>query len=125
MKKGPPSTFSEMESKILVTIYEQPGSNLNAYTLAQAFNPADDLASPEYQTVVENICEATENLIVHALVQGTRQRRADNRIYFDRLKLTRKGERAAIQERNRRTEQVDVKLLMDVAALIRGDAEKK
>ena len=78
MKKAPTPTFSEMESKILVTLYEEPGSNLNAYTLAQAFSPTDDLASPEYQTAVTNICEATENLIVHALVQGTRQRGADD-----------------------------------------------
>jgi len=44
---------------------------------------------------------------------------------FNNLKLTYKGEQAAIQELNRRKGQVDVKLLLDVASLIRGDAEKK
>jgi hypothetical protein len=39
--------------------------------------------------------------------------------------LTYKGEQAAIQERSRCTEREDVKLVMHVAHLIRGDAEKK
>jgi hypothetical protein len=101
MKKAPPPAFSEAGSKILVTLYEQPDFNHSAYTLAQAFYPTIELSTPEYQDAVTNICEATENLIVHALVQGTRQRGADDRIYFGRLKLTGKGEREAILERRR------------------------
>jgi hypothetical protein len=119
MKKAPPATFSEMESKILVTLYEQPGSNLNANTLAQALDPTEDLASPEYQTAVEDICEATENLIVHALVQGTRQRGVDDRIYFGGLKLTRKGEQEAILERRQVARLKNAPKLLEAVEAIR------
>ena len=124
MKKAPAPTFREMESKILVTLYEQPGSNLNAYTLAQAINPTDDLASPEYQTAVEDICEATESLIVRSLVQGTRQRGADDRIYFGRLKLTRKGEREAILERRQVARLKNVPKLLEAVRAIREMRER-
>ena len=123
MKKAPAPTFSEIESKILVTLYEQPDSNLNAYTLAQAFNPTDDLASPEYQTAVEDICEATESLIVRNLVQGTRQRGAGDRIYFGRLKLTRKGEREAIRERRQVAMLKNVPKLLEAVEAIRKERD--
>ena len=119
MKKAPPPAFSEMESKILVTLYEQPHFNHSAYTLAQALYPTIQLATPEYQTAVTDICEATENLIVHALVQGTRQRGDDDRIYFGRLKLTRKGEREAILQRRRVAELKNLPKLLEAAGAIR------
>ena len=124
MKKPLTPTFSEMESKILVTLFEQPRSNLNAYTLAQAINPTDDLASPECQTAVEDICEATESLIVRSLVQGTRQKGADDRIYFGRLKLTRKGEREAILERRQVAMLKTVPILLEAVRAVREMDER-
>ena len=119
MKKAPHPAFSEMESKILVTLYEQPDFNHSACTLAQAFCPAIQLATPEYQTAVTDICEATENLIARALVWGRRQRGADDRIYFGRLKLTRKGEQEAILERRQVARLKNVPKLLEAVRAIK------
>jgi hypothetical protein len=125
MKRAPSPAFSETESQILVTLYEQPDSDHSAYTLAQVFHPAIQLATPEYQTAVGNICQATENLIVDSLVQGKRLR-GDNGICFGGLKLTRTGEQAAIPERRRIAELKRLPELLDAVAAIRkkrnGDA---
>jgi hypothetical protein len=114
-----------MESLILVTLYELPNFDHSAYTLAQALQPTTQLATPEYQTAVRNICEAIENLIVESLVQGKRLR-GEEGIYFACLKLTRTGEQAAILERRRITELKHISELLELAASIRktrdGDA---
>ena len=48
---------------------------------------------------VRQLRDATERLIVRDLVRGERLPGA-NGVYFNRLKLTPKGQRAAIQHRN-------------------------
>lgn len=100
MKQTPPPAFNEKESAILVTLYEQPDSNYNAYDLAQTLNPTVRAGTPEFGTAFTRVCEATEELILRDFVQGKRLRGADG-IYFGDLKLTRKGEQTAIQERRR------------------------
>jgi hypothetical protein len=125
MKNSSRPAFGEMESQILVTLYEQPDSDHNAYTLAKAFHPAIELGSPEYRTAVENILQATENLIVDSLVQGKRLL-GDGGVYFGCLKLTRTGEKAAVPERRRITELKRLPELLYAVAAIRkkrnGDA---
>src|ERR1035441_4227032 len=64
VKQTPPPAFNEKESAILVTLYEQPGSNYNAYDLAQTLNPTVRAGTPEYGTAFTKVCEATEELIL-------------------------------------------------------------
>jgi len=120
----PEPVFDGTEGDVLIEIYEWPDVPFSSYTLTQRLNPNLQTATPEYRTAFARISSVIEGHIVHGLIRGKRSKSADG-VFFNNLKLTYKGEQAAIQERNRRTLAVDVKQLMDVAALIRGDAEKK
>ena len=120
----PEPVFDGTEGDILIEIYECPDVPLSSYTLTQRLNPNLQTATPEYRTAFAHVNSVIEDHFVRGLIRGKRSKSADG-VFFNKLRLTYKGEQAAVQERNRRTGQVDVKLLMDVAASIRGDAEKK
>ena len=120
----PEPVFDGTEGDVLIEIYEWPDVPFSSYTLTQRLNPNLQTATPEYRTAFAHVNSVIEDHFVRGLIRRKRSKSADG-VFFNNLKLTYKGEQAAIQERNRRTGQVDVKLLMDVAALIRGDAEKK
>lgn len=102
----PSPAFNDNESAILLAIYEDPDVSHSSYTLNQKLNPTvkeitslDDEASA-YGTAFADTGEAIEELIVRGLIRGKRSKGADG-IYWDDLKLTNKGEQAAIQERRR------------------------
>jgi hypothetical protein len=120
----PEPVFDGTEGDVLIEIYECPDVPFSSYTLTQRLNPNLQTATPEYRTAFARVNSAIEEHIVRGLIRGKRSKSAGG-VFFNNLKLTYKGEQAAIQERNRRTEQEKVKQLLDVAALIRGDAEKK
>ena len=120
----PKPEFDGTEGDILIAIYERPDVPFSSYTLTQRLNPNLQITSPEYSTAFAHVSSVIEDHYAHGLIRGKRSKSADG-VFFNKLRLTYKGEQAAVQERNRRTGQVDVKLLMDVAASIRGDAEKK
>ena len=120
----PEPVFDGTEGDVLIEIYEWPDVPFSSYTLTQRLNPNLQTATPEYRTAFAHVNSVIEDHFVSGLIRGKRSKSADG-VFFNNLKLTYKGEQAAIQERNRRTLAVDVKQLMDVAALIRGDAEKK
>ena len=120
----PEPVFDGTEGDVLIEIYEWPDVPFSSYTLTQRLNPNLQTATPEYRTAFAHVNSVIEDHFVRGLIRGKRSKSADG-VFFNNLKLTYKGEQAAIQERNRRTLAVDVKQLMDVAALIRGDAEKK
>ena len=120
----PEPVFDGTEGDVLIEIYECPDVPFSSYTLTQRLNPNLQITTPEYRTAFARVNSVIEDHFVRGLIRRKRSKGADG-VFFNNLKLTYKGERAAVQERNRRTGQVDVKLLMDVAALIRGDAEKK
>jgi len=120
----PEPVFDGTEGDVLIEIYECPDVPFSSYTLTQRLNPNLQTATPEYRTAFARINSVIEDHLVCRLILGKRSKSADG-VFFNNLKLTYKGERAAIQERNRRTEQEKVKQLLDVAALIRRDAEKK
>ena len=120
----PEPVFDGTEGDVLIEIYEWPDVPFSSYTLTQRLNPNLQTATPEYRTAFAHVSSVIEDHFVRRLIRGKRSKSADG-VFFNNLKLTYKGEQAAIQERNRRTEQEKVKLFMDVAALIRGDAEKK
>ena len=120
----PEAVFDGTEGDVLIEIYECPDVPFSSYTLTQRLNPNLQTATPEYRTAFAHVNSVIEDHFVSGLIRGKRSKSADG-VFFNKLKLTYKGEQAAIQERNRRTEQEKVKQLLDVAALIRGDAEKK
>lgn len=117
----PEPVFDGTEGDVLIEIYKSPDVPFSSYTLTQRLN---EITTPEYRTAFARVNSVIEDHLVRRLILGKRSKSADG-VFFNNLKLTDKGVRAAIQERNRRTGQVDVWLLMDVAPLIRGDAEKK
>ncbi|MGC9997044.1 MAG: hypothetical protein ABSE79_17135 [Terriglobia bacterium] len=120
----PEPVFDGTEGDVLIEIYEWPDVPFSSYTLTQRLNPNLQTATPEYRTAFAHVNSVIEDHFVRGLIRRKRSKSADG-VFFNNLKLTYKGEQAAIQERNRRTEQEKVKQLLDVAALIRGDAEKK
>jgi hypothetical protein len=120
----PEPVFDGTEGDVLIEIYECPDVPFSSYTLTQRLNPNLQITTPEYRTAFAHVSSVIEDHFVRGLIRGKRSKSADG-LFFNKLKLTYKGEQAAIQERNRRTEQEKVKQLLDVAALIRGDAEKK
>ena len=92
--------------------------------MTQRLNPNLQITTPEYRTAFAHVSSVIEDHFVRGLIRGKRSKSADG-VFFNKLKLTYKGEQGAIQERNRRTLREEVKKLMDVAALIRGEAERK
>lgn len=90
--------FDEKESAILNTLYEIGNGSHSSYTLAQHLNPRVQIGTPAFGVAFTEVRSATERLIARGLVRGERFAGADG-IYFNELKLTPKGERAAIQHR--------------------------
>ncbi|MGD0128538.1 MAG: hypothetical protein ABSF46_24535 [Terriglobia bacterium] len=120
----PEPVFDGTEGDVLIEIYECPDVPVSSYTLTQRLNPNLQTTTPEYRTALAHVSSVIEDLFVRRLIRGKPSKSADG-VFFNNLKLTDKGVRAAIQERNRRTLPEKVKQFLDVAALIRGDAEKK
>ena len=120
----PEPVFDGTEGDVLIEIYKCPDVPFSSYTLTQRLNPNLQTTTPEYRTAFAHVSSVIEDHIVRGLIRGKRSKSADG-VFFNNLKLTDKGVRAAIQERNRRTLPEKVKLLLDVAELIRRDEEKK
>jgi hypothetical protein len=95
--------FNNIESGVLIVLYEEPDVSHTSYTLTQRLNPPIQIGIQDYEPTFENVRDATEEHIVRGLVRGKRLKGADG-IYFSDIKLTSKGEQAAIQERKRRAE---------------------
>ena len=114
----PEPVFDGTEGDILIEIYECPDVPLSSYTLTQRLNPDLPITTPEYRTAFAHVSSVIEEHIVRGLIRGKRSRDADG-VFFNNLKLTPKGEQAAIQERERRALPGKVKQLLDVAELIR------
>jgi hypothetical protein len=122
----PEPVFNGTEGDVLIEIYKCPDVPFSSYTLTQRLNRNLQTTTPEYRTALAHVNSVIEDHIVRRLIRGKPSKSADA-VFFNNLKLTDKGVRAAIQERNRRTSREDVKKLMDVASMIRRDrdAEKK
>ena len=114
----PKPEFDGTEGDILIEIYECPDVPLSSYTLTQRLNPDLPITTPEYRTAFAHVSSVIEEHIVRGLIRGKRSRDADG-VFFNNLKLTSKGEQAAIKERERRALPGKVKQLLDVAELIR------
>jgi hypothetical protein len=98
--RRPSPAFKGKESAVLIELYEEPNASYSTYTLTQKLNPTIPMSTPEYESAFNNTREAIEELVVQSLAQGKRLKGA-NGVYFDELKLTSKGEKAAIEEKRR------------------------
>lgn len=96
----PSPAFNDKESAALIALYEEPHLTHSTYSLTQKLNPTTPMSTPEYEAAFNNTRHAIEELVLQGLAQGKRMKGA-NGVYFDELKLTSKGERAAIQEKRR------------------------
>jgi hypothetical protein len=119
----PEPVFDGTEGDILDELYEWPNVTFSSQTLTQRLNPDLQITAPEYRTAFAHVSSAIEKHIVRGLIRGKRSRNADG-IFFNNLKLTSKGEQAAIQERERRALPGKVKQLMDVVELIREKRDR-
>src|SRR5258707_7376957 len=90
--------FDDKESAVLLALYEVADGTYTSYTLAWKLNPAAQVGTPTAAAAFAETRDATERLIVRGLVRGKRSTGADG-VYFDKLKLTTKGEQNANQHR--------------------------
>ena len=97
MKRFPP-VFDSIETAILLAMYEVENGRYDSYALALKLNPTVQRGTPPAEVAFTGTRDATERLIVRGLVRGGRLTGA-NGVYFEKLKLTPKGEQAAIQQR--------------------------
>jgi hypothetical protein len=97
MKRFPPA-FDEKEAAILLAMYEVEDGTYTSYTLARELNPTVEMGTASALTAFTETRDATERLVVRSLVRGERLRGA-NGVYFDKLKLTTKGQQSAIQQK--------------------------
>ncbi|HEY5382433.1 MAG TPA: hypothetical protein VIJ65_09260 [Acidobacteriaceae bacterium] len=114
----PELVFEGTEGDVLIALYEWPNVTFSSHTLTQRLNPNFQITAPEYRTAFAHVSSVIEEHIVRGLIRGKRSRNDDG-VFFNNLKLTSKGEQAAIQERKRRALPGRVKQLLDVAELIR------
>jgi|SRR5271157_2047925 len=120
----PEPVFDGTEGDVLIEIYECPDVPFSTHTLTQRLNPNLQITTPEYRTAFVHVSSVIEGHIVRGLIRGKRSKSADG-VFFKNLKLTYKGEQAAIQERERRALPGRVKQLLDVLEEIRESEEKK
>ncbi len=97
MKRSSPE-FNDKESAVLLAMYEAANGTYTSYTLAWKLNPAVEISTPAAEVAFTETRDATEQLIARGLVRGERFKGA-NGVYFNELKLTPKGEQAAIRQR--------------------------
>jgi hypothetical protein len=93
-----PLVFDDQETAILLAMYDVPNGTYTSYSLAWKLNPTVQKGTPPAGVAFAETRNATEKLIASALVSGERFTGADG-VYFNKLKLTAKGQRAAIQQR--------------------------
>jgi hypothetical protein len=115
--------FDGTEGDILDELYEWPNVTFSLHTLTQRLNPNLEITATEYRTAFARVSRVTEEHIVRGLIRGKRSRDADG-VFFNNLKLTSKGEQAAIQVRKRRALPGEVKLIMDVVERIREERDR-
>jgi hypothetical protein len=125
----PRPLFYGDEAAILDAMYEVKNGTYDSYTLARKLKPTVQTSTPEGHTAFIKTREATEGLIIKNLVRGERLTGADG-VYFNKLKLTPKGERAAIEQRQTalRTEKAMAETAKDtnaIEALMNADGKNE
>jgi len=118
----PETEFDGNEGDVLIAIYEWPDVPSSTYTLTERLNPSIQITTLEYRAAFGQIRRVIEGHIVRGLIRGKRSKSADG-VFFENLKLTYKGEQAAIQERERRALPEKLKPLLDAVELIRRERD--
>jgi hypothetical protein len=100
-----PGKYSKLEEAVLLYLYDHPGWDASTFTLSKVLTGASQVTSQKPADVdatsVANVQFAIETLIKDRLVSGDRQLATGKLVYFEKLKLTTKGESQAIEEKRR------------------------
>jgi hypothetical protein len=96
----PSAEFSEKEETVLQELYSVSDGSYNLYALAWRVYPQVQVGTAAAEEAFKDVRNTVEQLIARGIVRGKRLTGADG-IYFDELKLTAKGERKAIESKNR------------------------
>jgi hypothetical protein len=99
MEIGIPGKFSPEEEAILDHLYNHPDEMIGTGTLIGTLKP-DQEATEKRQQSYEEIQGAIETLVAQGLAKGKRVS-ISGRVCFEKLRLTPRGEVAAIKERKR------------------------
>jgi hypothetical protein len=83
---------------ILAAMYEAADGTYTSYTLARELNQTIEMGTPAYVAAFTETRDATERLIARGLVRGERLTGKDG-VYFNKLKLTSKGQKMAIERK--------------------------
>jgi hypothetical protein len=113
MKRFPP-VFDSKEAAILLAMYEEADGAYSTLALTRKLYPTVKMGTPSALTAFVETRDATERLISRGLVRGERSKGAAG-VQFDKLRLTAKGEQAAIQQRE--TDKRTKKALTEVMEL--------
>ncbi len=108
----PETEFDGAEADVLLELYENPDVPFSSYTLTQRLNSNLQITASEYRTAFAHANSVIEKHYGRGLVRGKRSKGADG-VFFESLKLTYKGEQAAILEREQRALPGKVKVLLD------------
>jgi hypothetical protein len=119
----PENEFDGIEGDVLIEIYENPDDPFSPYTLTQRLNPNFEKTTPEYHTAFVHVRSVVEDHFERGLIRGKRSKSSDG-VFFDNLKLTDKGQKAAIQVRKRRALPGKVKQLLEVVQLAREQRDR-
>jgi len=92
--------FSEKEEAILEALYAASDGSYNLYSLSWKLHPEVKVGTDAAEKAFKEVRAATEGLIAKSVVRGKRSTGADG-VYFEAMKLTPKGERKAIESKNR------------------------
>jgi hypothetical protein len=95
-----PEVFDKTEGAILSALYETSDGAYSSYTLAQVIYPD---VPPSTQEALDAFIETragTERLIVRGFVNGGERYKGADGVYFNKIRLTPKGQKAAIQHRS-------------------------
>jgi len=105
--------FSYNEEKILDAMYEAADGTYDLYMLTRKIEPTAQTGTPEAGKAVAETRDAIERLIMRGYMRGQRATAVDG-VYFKKLRLTQKGERAAIGQRKEaedlRSERADTEI---------------
>jgi hypothetical protein len=95
-----PHGFDDKETAILTTMYNAENGTYTSYTLAWKLNPIVQVGTLPSTVAFAETRDTTEKLIARGLVSGGKRLTGADGVYFNKLKLTAKGQRAAIQARD-------------------------
>lgn len=90
--------FGWNEGKILDAMYEVADGTYDLNMLIRKIEPTVQTGTPEAGKAVAEVRDAIERLIMRGYMRGQRTTGVDG-VYFKKLRLTPKGERAAIKQR--------------------------